>query len=261
MTEQTLYEVVDQGKMDALRKRHAWLVEPIYRASDHITRLPFFTWVRNLNDARQFKPVAEQLYYHSATFPKVLGLMLGMTSLRNNPMMPFYAKHAFGEADHHMLLRDWMLQHGLIRHASELDNVITSLYTNACVNMAYQLAIEQDQEKWLVAINSGIERCSNDFFKVVAPKMYELNAGHCYFDIHVEADEHHSIMGLEYLTSFPENSDIADSHRAKVLLRKALEGVSLWGAMLHSWIGVDYLPRFDDEGELINPPGSQFRLQ
>jgi Iron-containing redox enzyme len=117
--------------------------------------------------------------------------------------------------------------------------------SNACVNLAYQLALQQDRAKWLVTINCGIERCSNDFFKAVAPKMKEIGAGDHYFDIHVEADEHHSIMGLEYI-----NSHTPDSPQGKQLIFKALEGVSLWAAMLHSWIDVDYFPHFSQDGAL-----------
>lgn len=239
------YEVVDQVKLDALRRKHAWLVEPLYKASDFVREMPFFQWVGRLRSPQEFKCVAEQLYFHSATFPKVMGIMLGLTAMRENFMMPFYSKHAFGESDHHMLLRSWMHRNGLIDADAELDQVITSIETNACVNLAYQLAIEQDRDKWLVTINSGIERCSNDFFKIVAPKMHELGVGDVYFDVHIEADEHHSIMGLEHLS----NVDPA-SHRAKVLLAKALEGVSLWAAMLHSWIGVRMLPVFNLDGTL-----------
>jgi Iron-containing redox enzyme len=201
--------------------------------------------VKDLRDPRDFKCVAEQLYYHSATFPKTMGIMLGLTAMRENPMMPFYSKHAYGESDHHMLLRKWMVKHGLIQTEAEIDQVITSIETNACVNLAYQLAIEQDRDKWLVTINSGIERCSNDFFKVVAPHMHTIGAGDIYFDVHVEADEHHSIMGLEYLPDVDPNS-----HRAKELLSKALEGVSLWASMLHSWIGMHVLPTFKLDGTL-----------
>ena len=75
--------------------------------------------------------------------------------------------------------------------------------------------------------------------------MHELGAGDEYFDVHVEADEHHSIMGLEFLSSVDPAS-----HRAKVLLSKALEGVSLWAAMLHSWIGIGMLPVFNLDGTL-----------
>lgn len=241
--EPSTYEAVDEIKLEALRRKHAWLVEPLYAASESVKQMPFFGWVKELGSAQEFKRVAEQLYYHSATFPKVMGIMLGLTPMSENGMMPFYSKHAHGESDHHMLLRRWMLRHGLIADDAELEQVITTSATNACVNLAYQLAVEQDREKWLVTINSGIERCSNDFFKAVAPKMHELGAGDIYFDVHVEADEHHSIMGLEYL------SDIDPlSHRAKVLLSKALEGVSLWASMIHSWIGVNASPAFELDG-------------
>ena len=51
--------------------------------------------------------------------------------------------------------------------------------------------------------------------------------------------------GLEYL------SDIDPaSHRAKVLLSKALEGVSLWAAMIHSWIGMTVSTTFNLDGSL-----------
>jgi len=239
------YEAIDQAKLDALRAKHAWLVEPLYAASDLVAKMPFYRWVKELRSPQEFKCVAEQLYYHSATFPKVMGLMMGLTPMSENFMMPFYAKHAFGEADHHMMLRDWMLRHGLINSAADIDLVITGTETNACVNLAYQLACDQDRDKWLVTVNSGIERCSNDFFKMVAPKMHELGVGDMYFDVHIEADEHHSIMGLEYLSEIDPSS-----HRAKVLLSKALEGVSLWASMIHSWIGMTVPTTFKLDGSL-----------
>jgi hypothetical protein len=244
-TDNKIYETVDWAKIEALRVQHSWLVEPLYRASDAVREMPFFHWVQGLKSALDFKPAALQLYYHSATFPKVMGLMLGNTPLSENFMMPFYAKHAFGEADHHQLLLDWMLKHKLLNSPEEIVNVITTPETNACINLAYQLAIEQDRAKWLVAINCGIERCSNDFFKAVAPKMHEMGKGHVYFDVHVEADEHHSIMGLEYIDTPDPNS-----LRGRQLLAKGLEGISLWAAMLHSWINIDLFPRFNLDGSL-----------
>jgi heme oxygenase-like protein len=244
-TSQSVYETIDTVKIEALRRKHAWLTDPLYRASDTILELPFYEWVRKLGSPIDFKPAALQLFFHSSTFPKVMGLMLGNTPMSENSMMPFYAKHAFGEADHHMLLLDWMLQHGLLKEKGEIYNVIPTPETNACVNLAYQLAVEQDRAKWLVTINSGIERCSNDFFKVVAPKMHELGAGHFYFDTHVEADEHHSIMGLEFI----EEED-PESPRGQHLIAKALEGIALWSAMNHSWIGMDIFPRFNLDGTL-----------
>jgi hypothetical protein len=242
-----MYEQVNQTKLEYIRRQHAWLTEPLYRASDAVKEMPFFEWLNQLEIPLEFKPAAVQLFYHSATFPKVMGLMLGTTPLSENHMMPFYAKHAFGEADHHELLMGWMLKHGLLDERNEIETVITTPETNACVNRAYQLAIEQDRAKWLVTINCSIERCSHDFFKVVAPKMREIGVGDPYFDIHVEADEHHSIMGLEYIE--PQDPE---SPRGRQLIAKALEGVSLWAAMLHSWIEVDCFPHFDLNGQLKN---------
>jgi hypothetical protein len=239
------YEAVDERELALIRTRHKWLVEPLYRASEAVLSLPFFDWIRSIESPRDFAPAAKQLYHHSATFPKVMGLMLGLTPMRENAMMPFYAKHAFGEADHHQLLLRWMLANRLIECEEEIGDVIPTLETNACVNLAYQLATEQDREKWLVTINSAIERCSNDFFKTVAPVMRGLGVGDIYFDIHVEADEHHSIMGLRYLAPLDP-----ESTRAKQLIAKGLEGIALWASMLHSWIDVPLHPRFTLDGRM-----------
>jgi hypothetical protein len=240
------YEEIDAAEVARLEAEHAWIVAPIYRASTLVAQMPFFTWLRGVKSLAETRPVVTQLYYHSATFPKVMGLMLANTPMSENFMMPFYAKHAFGEADHHQMLMRWMLKHGLLASPEEIEDVITTPETNACVNLAYQLAIEQDREKWLVAINSGIERCSNDFFRALAPKMHELGGGDIYSDIHVSADEHHSIMGMKYL----RQQDVA-SRRGKQMISKALESISLWAAMLHSWIGVDCFPKFDLDGSLV----------
>ncbi len=243
----TVYEKIDEVKLAFLRDRHAWIVNPIYRASDAVLAMPFFKWLDDIQSPLDFKQAAEQLYYHSATFPKVMGLMLGLTPMSENHMMPFYAKHAFGEADHHAMLLEWMLRNNLLASPEEIKNVIPTTETNACVNYAYQMAIEQDRNKWLVGLNSGIERCSNDFFKAVSPKMHMLGIGDLYFDVHVEADEHHSIMGLEHIDPHDPQSP-----RGKELISKALEGISLWASMLHSWVGIDLHPKFNLDGTVSN---------
>jgi hypothetical protein len=242
---QTVYEAINPAELERIRYKHSWITEPIFRASEIVKQMPFFEWIEQLKSPLEFKPAAVQLFYHSATFAKVMGLMLGHTPLSENHMMPFYAKHAFGEADHHELLMLWMLKHQILKNRQEIEEFVVTPETNACVNLAYQLAIEQDRAKWLVTINSGIERCSNDFFKAVAPKMHELGVGDVYFDIHVEADEHHSIMGMDYLQ--PEDPD---SIRGRQLIGKALEGITLWAAMLHSWIDIELFPVFNLDGTL-----------
>ena len=65
-----------------------------------------------------------------------MGLMLGMTPMSENHMMPFYAKHAYGEADHHEMLMRWMLKHKLLQR-QDMEYVIPTPETNACVNLAY----------------------------------------------------------------------------------------------------------------------------
>lgn len=239
------YEVIDAGKLTYLRTHHKWITEPIYHASNAVLKMPFVDWLNAIQSPMEFKQAALQLYYHSATFPKIMGLMLGLTPMSENHMMPFYAKHAFGEADHHALLMNWMLRHKLISSPQELDFVIPTIETNACVNYAYQMALIQDREKWLVGLNSGIERCSNDLFKLLSPKMHSMGAGDDYFDIHTEADEHHSIMGLDYISSHDPQS-----FRGKELITKALEGISLWASMLHSWIDIDFHPKFNLDGSV-----------
>lgn len=243
-----VYETIDHVELDRLRREHAWIVQPIERASTLLLDMPFFGWLRSIKTPQEFGPAAKQIYHHSATFPKVMGVMLGLTAMSENSMMPFYAKHAFGEADHHMLVAKWMLKHGILSSLDELDDVVPTIETNACVNYAYQMALAQDRDGWLVGLNSGIERCSNDFFKAASPKMHQIGAGHEYFDVHVEADEHHSIMGLAYIKARDPKST-----EGVRLISKALEGISLWGAMLHSWIGLDIHPRFNLDGSLAAP--------
>lgn len=238
------YQKISADVLADIANRYAWIADPIHRASSYVRNMPYFEFIEGMLSPQDFKGSAVQLFYHSATFPKVMGLMLGMTPLSENHMMNFYAEHASGEATHHQMLLDWMLKHGIVKDFQEIRRVVTTPETNACVNLAYQMAVEQDRDKWLVALNCGIERCSNDFFKVVAPKMHALGVGDAYFDVHVEADEHHSIMGLEHMST-----DLSDE-RKEVLIAKSLEGITLWAAMLHSWIGMTAFPVFDLDGSL-----------
>lgn len=244
LTEQK-YHVVTSEELDRVRRQHAWVADPIINAAEKVLEEPFFQWLKGVKSVEELKTVVSNLWYHSATFPKVMGIMLGLTSLKENHMMPFYALHIYGEADHHEMLMQWMLEQGLLKDRKEIDLVIPTTATNACVNLVYQLALEQDRNKWLACLNSGIERCSNHFFIEMSKKLDELGANDPYFTVHVEADEHHSILGLDHL------EPITDAHYQEVVIRKALEGISLWAFMLNSWIGVNRMPQFDLNGELI----------
>ena len=241
------YHVVTEEELERVRQQHSWVADPIIKASEEILKEPFFQWLKNVKSVQELKPVVTQLWYHSATFPKVMGLMLGLTSLKENHMAPFYALHIYGEADHSEMLMKWMLKQGILKDRSEIEEVIPTVATNACVNLVYQMAIEQDRSKWLACLNSGIERCSNHFFKEMSEKLNQLNANDPYFTVHVEADEHHSILGLDHL------EEAKDPFRREVIVLKALEGISVWGFMLNSWIGVNRMPEFDLNGSLLNP--------
>ena len=244
-TTESAYAALDPATLKRVQERHAWVAEPLFRASTYVRTMPFFEWIEELRAPEDFRPAAVQLFHHSATFPKIMGLMLALTPFSENHMMPFYARHAFGEADHHELLMQWILKHEVLRSRQEMDEVLITPATNSCINLGYRLALEADRYAWVLTLNSGIERCSNDLFKALAPKMRSLGAGDVYFDVHVEADEHHSIMGMDYL----EPQDPA-SARGRQLVARALEGVTLWAAMLHSWIGIDVLPQFGLDGRV-----------
>ncbi len=243
-----VYEKLDQAALDSLRKDHAWIAEPIHRASEAVAAMPFYAWLDRIQSPQEFHNAAVNLYHHSATFPKVMGLMLATTPMSENPMMNFYAKHAYGEAPHYEMLMQWMMKFDILPHRDAILDVIPTIETNACINLAYPLALAADRDQWVLTINCGIERCSNDFFKAVARKMHQIGAGDIYFDIHVEADEFHSIMGLDHVT--PQDPT---SRRGRHLIAKSLEGIALWAAMLHSWIGLDYLPKFALDGTVLNP--------
>ncbi|MGG1759344.1 hypothetical protein NNG64_14320 [Bacillus siamensis] len=105
------YHVVSEEELERVRKQHSWVADPIIKASEEILNEPFFKWLENVQHVKDLKSVVTQLWYHSATFPKVMGVMLGLTSLKENHMMPFYALHIYGEADHHEMLMQWMLKH------------------------------------------------------------------------------------------------------------------------------------------------------
>jgi hypothetical protein len=87
----------------------AWFRQ--HKAHQVRTALCSRTWVQGLRTPQDFKLAAILLYDHSATFPTVMGMMLGLIPRSNNWIMPCYAKHALGEADSHAMLLDWMLRH------------------------------------------------------------------------------------------------------------------------------------------------------
>jgi len=241
-----MHENISKEEVDKIRKQHQWIVDPIEKAASSIQESPFFEWLKEMTTPLQFGESAKQLFYHSVTFPKGMSLMGALSPIKKGKMLPFYTGHAYTEADHHQILLDWMLKHKIIRRKEDIFCTIPSLETNNCINLAYELAIEQNEEKWIAGINTGIELCSNLFFQVVAKKMHDIGAGHEYFDIHVEADQYHSVMGLEYISDYSSNPE-----KGAEILDAALRGISLWGSMINSWVGIFYIPKFRQDGSIF----------
>ncbi|WP_374357164.1 hypothetical protein [Chitinimonas sp.] len=236
------YRQFSGSLLPEIADRHAWIDEPVTRACEYFHSMPFFGFIRKMESHREFKPIAMELYHYAVAFPKVMGLMLGLVSYSESYMTPIYAEQIYGQRANHRLLFDWMIKTRLVSGAEELNRYIPGVETNACINFAYQLAIEQDRDKWLAAVGFGFERCNRDLFSMVAPKMYELGADHTCFD---KYDGVADVKVLDYL------NDNLDSRRRKIILSKVLEGITLWAAMLHSWIGIATMPMFDLDGRVI----------
>lgn len=234
---------------EALADSASWLLEPIIRATSFVQTTPFFSWLRNITQVQEFSEVSRQLFHHSITLPRAIGLMLAATSRHESHLYKLYASHAHEEADHHLLALNWMLQHGIVSSRAELDAMRPTTETTSCINIAYHIAVERDHDMWIATMNTAIERCFWLLFCEVASKMKELGAGHEYFDVHVTADEHHSTAGLAYLSKFAPQSP-----RAALIVGAALEGISLWTSMIHSWIGMSFCPIFNLDGTLRKPP-------
>lgn len=236
---------IDSESLQRIRASYNWFLKPVTNAVDCVQKMPFFGWMKDQSSILDFKPVATQVYYHSLTLPRAIGLMLSVVPNERSELYQPLSQHAYEEADHHLLLVDWMVSHGLIRRRSDLHGVAPTIETSSCINIAYEIAMSRDCDMWIACMNSAIELCFFRFFSALAPKMHSLGAGHKYFDIHVEADAEHSVMGLKYISCPEENTSGCDRLRSA-----ALNSISLWAGMVHSWIGLTVLPKFNLDGTL-----------
>lgn len=237
------YEGVDMAEVKRLAEQHRWLTGPLICAGNHVRHSPFYVWLQQLSTPAEFQTAARNLFHHSVTFPQVMGAMLGGTPLAERRLMRHYAHHCVEEVEHHAWLAEWMFANKFAKSMDELIDFIPTFETTACVDVGWRLVRRRDSELWMVVLNSAIERLSNDLFKVLALRMRELGHGHKYFDVHVGADEFHSILGLRHVKVYDPGSP-----RGRELIRWGLDGVKSWSDMLHSWIGNNYRVQFDDRG-------------
>lgn len=217
---------------------HGWLLDPLSSAITHAQCSPFFEWLSDMSTVDDFKPVATQLFHHSAAFPRAIGLILSRTGVDDGKIYKLYAQHAYEEADHHLMLLNWMCERGLLSCQNDIKLYPPTVETSNCINLAYEVALAGDHCAWICAINTAIELCSLEFFKPISTKMHRLGVGDVYFDVHVTSDAEHGAMGLDYL---PDN--LANHDKAR-LLRKALHATELWYLMIHSWLELEFSPVF-----------------
>ncbi len=232
--------------IETLREEHQWILKPIENAIKEIEKLPFYMSMEKINTVAELFPITRQLFHHSVTFPKAIGLMLSTTSVENGYLYKMYSEHAFEEATHHLMLFDWMKKNNGVKEITELFEEKANSATNNCINLGYQLAIERDYELWIVMINLAIERAFLSLFSILNDKVNKLCVGHEYFSIHVVADVGHSLSGLEYLKVLDPKS-----RKGSFLIKKSLDSLSVWTTMIHSWIDVNLRPHFNNDGLII----------
>jgi hypothetical protein len=225
---------------------YEWIRGPIRRACAEVRQMPIYDFIDNMKRASDFKRLAEQFCIFSPAFVKAMGVMLANVKLDNSRLISLLAEHISEEANHPQMLRDWMLEQGFWRSSNDLTKVVPTLESESFVNFLLRLGAEGDQEIYLAALNFGIESCSHDFFSRVSKRLNQIKMGHLYFDIHGTVDEKHCSLG-EGLVSVLRPAP----RRAEVILRTALQGISLWAAALHAPIGIKIMPDFTLEGTLI----------
>ena len=108
-----------------------WLLLPIDAAVEECLENEFFTWIKKISSASDFRESALNAYSHSVTLPRVLGLMLCALPNKCGEYYELLSEHAYEEATHHLLLTDWMLAHHLIESKSELDKYYPTIETRA----------------------------------------------------------------------------------------------------------------------------------
>ncbi|MEQ1870661.1 MAG: iron-containing redox enzyme family protein [Vicinamibacterales bacterium] len=222
--------MASQHDLLALREANTWLLDPVERAVSEIETGRFFDWLGNVTSAQQLSPMASQIFLHSASLPRIIGMMLACTPLRRGELYRVYSQHAHEEADHHLLLLDWMLQHRIISSPEAAYDTNPTPATAACINIGYELACTHDHDAWLGVMNTAVELCFHRLFLTAARRTRQIGCPHSYFDVHVHADAHHSVMGLGYLSP-----SLSQKQREKIVHR-SLQAVALWSAMVDSWM-------------------------
>lgn len=246
------FQAFDTELAKELSQKHQWLVEPLSRASNWVLKTPFYRWVESINSPQDFLPVGIQLWKHSTAFPQAMGEIVSRTSSEySQDLVQFASGYAAEKLTHNKLLLDWMVKNNLVEDRADiLGKAVHLPETDACIDMAYEIANSADVDRWLVAINCAMEKCSLDLLKVLARKTRELGVGDSYFDLNAETNQSHHVTGLEHI-----DLQSLDTSKGEKLILAALEGVQRWTVMLNSYVGVDCSPTFNLDGRIDKRKG------
>ncbi len=225
------------------QERHKWLIDIIDLAGEASKSIPFFQEIKKAKTIKDFY-WTRHLYHHSYTLTHFLAEVCRKEA--SDDLRWYYAGHLFEEAPHSTWLLNWMKEKGIVQNDENLKNELPTLATMNCIDYGSRLALLYNLSNWIVGINCGIEKCSQIFFSTLVPILKRLELCDYYFEVHVDADEFHSTEGLVFLPTIDPNSV-----EGKYLCKLVLQGISLWCGMLNSWVGVNQVPSFDENGKIL----------
>lgn len=207
-----------------------WLAEMVLDYRKRLGEIEFYQHVKNATDKSQFGWV-RHLLHQSYEFPLLLSLRYSLC--KDAKYRQYFAVHADEEHGHCEMLKNWMVQHGLLGQDEEVNAVPMTVETTSCISYFYRLVLTEDELAQLVGLNAVSEGIAADFFATIAPIVRGHNMGDIYWDLHAEADVEHAGECLEMFPDIERNSALG-----KKLEHIVHEAFVLNGYMLNSWIGV-----------------------
>jgi hypothetical protein len=211
-----------------------WMEEYLHHLQKQIQEIAFYKIVSQTQSIAEFSWV-KYLYYHSMEFPRILALRMALSS---NPLhKEFNWDHLITERGHAELLIQWMVQHDHLPIENPIVTELPTVATIASLSHGYRLIMTDSFEAQVIGLNTALESASHHMFSTLTPILTQLGAGSSYWHIHTELDQFHSTEGLNLLDPVSEKS-VQGEHLKQVVF----ETLTLWGAMLNSWVGVNEIP-------------------
>lgn len=207
-----------------------WLAEMILDYRNRLTKIEFYQHVKAAKNKSDFAWV-RQLLHQSYEFPMLLSLRYSLC--KDAQYRQYFAIHADEEHGHCEMLKNWMVQHGLMAPGEDVNTVPPTVETTSCISYYYRQVLTEDELAQLVGLNAVSEGIASDFFLTIAPIVRQHGMGDEYWDIHAELDVEHSTECLEMLPNVDRESAVG-----KKLAQIVKDSFVLNAYMLNSWIGV-----------------------